>query len=172
MSYDDYLKHHGILGMRWGRRNGPPYPLLRRNMSSAERKETPATSNNSPSGDGKDSTKKEVTSGVKVDTPTGEKTVSDNIPLRKMSDKDLDQAISRMKKEKEYRTLASQDITKGKAWVKGVLGVGGAVALSTYIAKAGKDVGEGAYGKTKKWVLDVIDLLKNGLFDEKKKDNN
>ena len=171
MTYEEYLQHHGIAGMRWGRRNGPPYPLLRRNMSSEEKRENPAPSSSSNSGNGKDSAKKEVTSGVKVDTPTGDKTLPDNVPLRKMSDKDLDQAISRMKKEKEYRSLASQDITKGKAWVKGVLGVGGAVALSTYIAKAGKDIGEGAYGKTKTWVLEVIDLFKNGLFDEKKKDN-
>ena len=25
--YKDYISHHGILGMRWGQRNGPPYPL-------------------------------------------------------------------------------------------------------------------------------------------------
>ena len=25
--YNDYISHHGILGMHWGTRNGPPYPL-------------------------------------------------------------------------------------------------------------------------------------------------
>lgn len=27
MSYEDYLAHHGIKGMRWGEMHGPPYPL-------------------------------------------------------------------------------------------------------------------------------------------------
>ena len=77
MTYEEYLQHHGIAGMRWGRRNGPPYPLLRRNMSAEEKRENPASSSSSNSGNVKGSAKKEVTSGVKVDTPTGEKTVSE-----------------------------------------------------------------------------------------------
>lgn len=38
-SYNDYLKHWGILGMHWGDRNGPPYPLGRSQMSAAERRQ-------------------------------------------------------------------------------------------------------------------------------------
>ena len=35
----DYLAHHGILGQKWGDRNGPPYPLYREGKySSAEKK--------------------------------------------------------------------------------------------------------------------------------------
>lgn len=33
-----YLAHHGILGQKWGRRNGPPYPLDESDHSAAEKK--------------------------------------------------------------------------------------------------------------------------------------
>lgn len=34
----EYLAHHGILGMKWGHRNGPPYPLDASEHSSSEKK--------------------------------------------------------------------------------------------------------------------------------------
>ena len=35
---DQNLSHHGILGMSWGKKNGPPYPLDGSDHSSAEKK--------------------------------------------------------------------------------------------------------------------------------------
>lgn len=34
---EDYLAHHGRLGMRWGKRNGPPYPLDFKDLSPEEK---------------------------------------------------------------------------------------------------------------------------------------
>ena len=33
-----YLAHHGIKGQKWGKRNGPPYPLDAQDHSAAEKK--------------------------------------------------------------------------------------------------------------------------------------
>lgn len=35
---NDQLEHHGILGQKWGRRQGPPYPLDAGDHSAAEKK--------------------------------------------------------------------------------------------------------------------------------------
>ena len=35
---DTYLAHHGILGQKWGKKNGPPYPLGAGDHSAAEKK--------------------------------------------------------------------------------------------------------------------------------------
>ena len=35
---NDYLSHHGIQGQKWGKKNGPPYPLSAGAHSSAEKK--------------------------------------------------------------------------------------------------------------------------------------
>lgn len=38
MNYRSELYHHGILGQRWGKKNGPPYPLAAKDHSTSERK--------------------------------------------------------------------------------------------------------------------------------------
>ena len=40
-TYNNYLKHHGILGMHWGKKNGPPYPLGYSDHSAAEKSQNP-----------------------------------------------------------------------------------------------------------------------------------
>lgn len=36
--YTKHLAHHGILGMKWGQKNGPPYPIGASGHSASERK--------------------------------------------------------------------------------------------------------------------------------------
>lgn len=36
-TYNNELYHHGILGQKWGKRNGPPYPLDGESKSFAEK---------------------------------------------------------------------------------------------------------------------------------------
>lgn len=35
---ENYLEHHGILGQKWGKKNGPPYPLNESDHSAAEKR--------------------------------------------------------------------------------------------------------------------------------------
>ena len=42
-TYSDWLAHHGIKGMKWDKRNGPPYPLSDAQRSSTENRLNPTS---------------------------------------------------------------------------------------------------------------------------------
>ena len=43
MTYKDYLSHHGIKKMKWGKKNGPPYPLTNLQRSADENQANPTS---------------------------------------------------------------------------------------------------------------------------------
>lgn len=50
ITYNEELSHHGILGQKWGHRNGPPYPLGASDHSAAEKAAMASKSGSSSSG--------------------------------------------------------------------------------------------------------------------------
>lgn len=82
MDLGNELYHHGIDGQKWGKKNGPPYPLSRAEHRRVVRSAKAAKKRNLSY----DSAKRNV---------------------RKMTDDDLDLALERLRREKEYAQLVS-----------------------------------------------------------------
>lgn len=65
--YKDELSHHGIIGQKWGHRNGPPYPLDASAHSKAEKEAMKSKSGSSSSGSesksSKSSSSDDITAG-------------------------------------------------------------------------------------------------------------
>ena len=67
-TYNNYLQHHGILGMHWGKKNGPPCPLGYSEHSSAEKSQNPkSTIDGKASGGSSSSRKSNADSKTSVD---------------------------------------------------------------------------------------------------------
>lgn len=58
LDYNPPIAHHGILGQKWGKKNGPPYPLDPSDHSAREKKAGWRKSLNKSSGDNQTSKKK------------------------------------------------------------------------------------------------------------------
>lgn len=95
------LQHHGILGMKWGRRNGPPWPIPKGEHSAEEVRKNPGIERNAP------------------DPPKKRR-------VRDMSDKELREKTERLRLENEFtrqsyeqiRLAQGPQIDKGKTFLQ------------------------------------------------------
>ena len=102
---DRYLAHHGILGMKWGILNGPPYPLGSDQRSAAENRQNPL--------------------------PTAERSIPKRLESAQtvyanrsnLTDKQLQDYLNRVRLEQQVADLAAKEYAsehKVKMFVKGM----------------------------------------------------
>ena len=163
MSYESELYHHGILGMKWGDRNGPPYPLGSSAHSAREKKHgTKGWTEEAKAEAKKKSYKKKDAVSKKKTRKSAEDIVREAKTKTEVSSKDINKYRSEMiekyaksdpEKAKKYKNASKKDLaeeyqrrrdlTKTIAIVAGSVGVAGAIWLAyrsgivKNIAKAG-----------------------------------
>lgn len=91
------LRHHGILGQKWGKRNGPPYPLKPSARSSAEKRAA---------------RKRPKKSEAQIESEHAKR--SDMVNRGTLTDEELQKKIQRLKMEKELRELTETEIDPGR----------------------------------------------------------
>ena len=105
------LYHHGIEGQKWGRKNGPPYPLDPEDHSRAEFKANPALRKQAKMAVKEEKAKRraEQRSARRTEIATKLLRKGDDKKIKEkaksMTKEELDDAISRLTKEKQYIDL-------------------------------------------------------------------
>lgn len=135
MAYEEYLQHWGILGMKWGQRNGPPYPLSTSKMNSSEKKQI-------------NKSKKPINGRPKS--------------VKEMSDEELDTKLKRLRKEDEYNRLTSpkaQNKSDAQKNIEKMLLLPIFAGATWAISTASKDLAQSGYAYIKD-VLENLDLAK------------
>jgi len=130
-----YLAHFGILGQKWGKKNGPPYPLENAARSQTERKSNPESkSSKEKKKSGISNINRQQVGDIRTDTDTLVRNVSKRIPrknqedLSKYSDTELQKIVNRQRLEQQYRDLNPDKIDKGSEIIRETLQTAGAVA--------------------------------------------
>lgn len=123
-SWKNELYHHGILGMKWGKKNGPPYPLASSDHSAAEKKA---------------GWRKSLDENAHEDY----KRAHSNKPVSQMSDSELQRVNNRLQAEANYKRLTAQQ-KQGTSFINSVIkGAFGnkrtSEVIGTAVGKTGSD---------------------------------
>ena len=138
-----FLAHHGIMGQRWGKKNGPPYPLSAGDHSASEKK---AGWRKSLAAAGRGTVKvaKAVGRGtVKTAKFVNKAAVRMGVkPKKLMSDEEIAYSINRLRQEKAYKralkgkfvSVEEAERNKGKGAVSQLMGaIGKEVIIPTTV---------------------------------------
>lgn len=129
-----YIKHSGILGMKWGDRNGPPYPLKNSQKSSAEKRLS----------------KKSVKTQKQKRIEKEQEKASEN--RGKLSDDELSYRISRLESEIKLRELTEKNLHPGRKKVKEIMSsTGGKIAATVLTGAALYGAKMFVSGRYKEW---------------------
>lgn len=151
---EKYLKHYGVLGMKWGVRRYQPYPKGQASkgkfVGSTEKSKIKPTEDQMKEAIKKhnikkqyektlppskiESTKKKLdyTSDIVRDTRNISQSISDmrstrrhKIDLSSMSDQELRERVNRLNMERQYASLSSNEVSKGESHVSNTLNIAG-----------------------------------------------
>lgn len=143
----DYLMHHGISGMKWGKKNGPPYPLKANAHSGSERR--------AGMHDWSAKAKKEAAAAAKGVGSTLKSAGKNarNAGINSMSNEAAAQVVKRVTGNKKKRKNAKQIMTAA-------LATAATVALSTVISRGADAAIDKTVDLGKKAVESVVDAYR------------
>lgn len=127
-----YLAHHGIKGQRWGIRRFQNEDGSLTNKGKARYLSNDTLSKVKEVSDAAAQTVNAGKQAVKTaEQLSKHRTSNKQVDLSKMSNKELQDAITRMNLERQYQQLSQKDVGKGRQYLEDVLSVTGSVVAIT-----------------------------------------